>query len=68
MSDTFNFEDNLAHLKTIVADLESDRLPLKEAVNAFKEAMILNKKLADFLKKVETDVKIILESSEDEPV
>lgn len=65
-AETVSFEDGLKRLETIVEQLESGDLPLDQTVALYKEGMELSKNCAAQLKKVQQDVKKIVETSQDE--
>ena len=55
-----SFEENLAHLETIVKELESGTIPLDDAIHKFNEAMKIAKECNDKLKNAEEAVNKIL--------
>lgn len=50
------FEDNLAHLEKIVAQLEQGDVPLEQALAQFKTGVQLSQKLEQTLKEAEQAV------------
>lgn len=64
-TETVSFEEGLKRLETIVEQLESGELSLDETVALYKEGMELSKNCAAQLKKVQQDVKKIVETSQD---
>lgn len=65
-AETVSFEDGLKRLETIVEQLESGDLPLDQTVTLYKEGMELSKNCAAQLKKVQQDVKKIVETNQDD--
>ena len=48
-----SFEENLEKLESLVKDLENGSIPLDDAIEKYKEAMILSKVCDDKLKNAE---------------
>ena len=65
-AETVSFEDGLKRLETIVEKLESGDLSRDETVALYKEGMELSRNCAAQLKKVQQDVKKIVETSQDD--
>ena len=65
-AETVSFEEGLKRLETIVEQLESGDLPLEQTVALYKEGMELSQNCAAQLKKVQQDVKKIVETSQDD--
>ncbi|WP_337382966.1 exodeoxyribonuclease VII small subunit [Acidaminococcus timonensis] len=65
-AETVSFEESLKRLETIVEQLESGDLPLDQTVALYKEGMELSQNCAAQLKKVQQDVKKIVETSQDD--
>ena len=65
-AETVSFEESLKRLETIVEQLESGDLPLEQTVALYKEGMELGQNCAAQLKKVQQDVKKIVETSQDD--
>ena len=59
-----NFENSLAQLEEIVAKLESNDLPLDEALALFKEGVELNKFCGEKLQKAQEEVKKVVEQED----
>ncbi|MFH5810453.1 exodeoxyribonuclease VII small subunit [Companilactobacillus sp. FL22-1] len=60
MADKKTFEDNLADLEKIVADLEAGNVPLEEAMEKFKKGVTLSKDLEKTLSDAEATVTKIM--------
>lgn len=56
----FNFEEAMARLNQISEILESDNVPIDEALNLFEEGLDLSKKLQDVLEGYEEKVKTLV--------
>ncbi len=61
---TMSFEDSLAKLEIIVEKLESNELPLEEALKLFQEGVTLEKSCSEQLAKVEKEVQKVMENSD----
>lgn len=62
------FEESLAELEAIVAQLEQGDVPLEEALEVFQKGMILSKQCQDTLSKAEkTLTKMMTETNEEVP-
>lgn len=59
-----NFESSLAKLEEIVDKLESNDLPLDEALALFKEGVKLNKFCGEKLKTAQEEVKQVVEQED----
>lgn len=62
------FGDNMKALESIVERLESDDLPLEEALAAFEEGVKLSKELRATLEAAQKKVEILLKDSKGNPV
>ena len=58
MSD-LKFEDGLARLERIVADLESGNLPLEESLKVFEEGVALARHCGRYLEEAERRIEIL---------
>lgn len=58
------FEDALARLETIVADLEKGDLPLDESLKIFEEGIKLSKTCLKMLDDAERKVEILIQDKE----
>lgn len=65
-TESLSFEEGLKQLEEIVQKLETGELPLEESVQLFKKGMELSKNCAAQLKKVQQDVKKVVEQGEDD--
>ena len=54
------FEDSLARLEQIVAELESGNLPLEDSLKAFEEGVALARHCARYLDEAERRVELLL--------
>jgi len=61
-----SFEDSLARLETIVADLESGDLPLEEALRLFEEGIGVVKRCTRKLDEAEKRVEVLLKAADGE--
>jgi len=61
-----SFEDSLARLETIVADLESGALPLEEALRLFEEGIGVVKRCTRKLDEAEKRVEVLLKAADGE--
>ncbi|MBO1308285.1 exodeoxyribonuclease VII small subunit [Enterococcus sp. 669A] len=62
------FEESLAELEAIVAQLERGDVPLEEALEVFQKGMLLSKQCQDTLSKAEkTLTKMMTDDNEEVP-
>jgi len=61
-----SFEDSLARLETIVADLESGDLPLEESLRLFEEGIGVVKRCTRKLDEAEKRVEVLLKAADGE--
>lgn len=61
----FSFEENLAELERIVARLESGEVPLDDAIEEFKKAMVLVKECDEKLNAAEEAIAKIVKDNKD---
>jgi len=61
-----SFEDSLARLETIVADLEGGDLPLEEALKLFEEGIGVVKRCTRKLDEAEKRVEVLLKTADGE--
>ncbi|WCN08338.1 exodeoxyribonuclease VII small subunit [Marinomonas mediterranea] len=61
-----HFEDNLSELENIVTQLESNQLPLEDALKAFEKGVKLSKDCQTVLTQAEQKVQILVEKQEGE--
>ena len=61
-----SFEDSLARLETIVADLESGDLPLEDALRLFEEGIGVVKRCSRKLDEAEQRVQVLLKEADGE--
>ena len=58
---TFNFEQNLAKLETVVESLEDEDLALEDALKQYEAGIKLTRDCQNALQKAEQKVKILME-------
>jgi exodeoxyribonuclease VII small subunit len=61
-----SFEESLARLETIVAELESGDLPLEEALKLFEEGIGVVKRCTRRLDEAEQRVEVLLKAADGE--
>ena len=54
-----NFEKDLKKLQSILDDIESDKLTLKDSIQKYKEGMELSKKCQDALDEAKQVIKVL---------
>jgi exodeoxyribonuclease VII small subunit len=59
-----NFEESLAELEQLVGKIESDRLPLDQALKAFEQGIKLSRECQTALDQAEQKVSILLGNEE----
>lgn len=58
-----NFESAIAELETLVSQMESDKLPLEQSINAYKRGAELLQICQKFLSDAEQQVRILTEAN-----
>ena len=61
---TLKFEDAMARLETIVADLEKGDLPLDESIRIFEEGIRLSKTCLKMLGEAERKVELLVQEKD----
>lgn len=61
-----HFEENLSELDTIVTQLESNQLPLEEALKAFEKGVKISQDCQSVLTQAEQKVQILLDKQDGE--
>ena len=59
-----SFEDDVTRLQRIIAELESDKLPLDDALRLFEEGVQRLRAAAGELSRTEERVKVLIERSQ----
>lgn len=67
-SGNINFEQGIARLEQIVADLDRNEIPLEQALDLFQEGIALVKNCHTILDTAEAKVNILIENSDGELV
>ncbi|NJL48950.1 MAG: exodeoxyribonuclease VII small subunit [Leptolyngbyaceae cyanobacterium SM2_5_2] len=61
----WNYEESVATVETIIADLESGRLPLAEVLTQFEQAVQMLRQCEAYLTEKRTQVDLLIETLSD---